>query len=65
MTSHQDEAIAVSENYAAELERQQLIKHCHALVAVIASRPGSTKLLRGIVPTLEQFAAYKVNRVQR
>ncbi len=53
----------MSENHAAaELERQQLIKKCHSLVAAIANRPGSTKLLRGILPTLEIFAGYKANR---
>ncbi|MBA2748905.1 MAG: hypothetical protein H0U45_09245 [Tatlockia sp.] len=46
---------------AAELERQQLIRQCHSLVAAIANRPGSTKLLRGIVPTIETFAGYKAN----
>ena len=44
----------MNENHtAAELERQQLIRHCHSLVAAIANRPGSIKLLKGIVPTLE------------
>jgi len=57
-------AIAMNENqqtHAAELERQQLIKQCHSLIAAIASRPGATKLY-GIMPTLEQYAAYKQNR---
>lgn len=45
-----------------ELERQQLIKECHCLIAVIANRPGSIKLLRGVLPTLETFAGYKSNR---
>ena len=53
------------ENHAAELERQELIKKCHCLVAAIANRPGSTKLLLGIVPTLELFASYKANRRSR
>jgi len=42
-------AIAMNENqqtHAAELERQQLIKQCHILIAAIASRPGQQKLLR-------------------
>lgn len=51
--------------YTAELERQQLIKQCHCLVAAIASRPGSVKLLRGIIPMLEIYAGYKTNRVRR
>lgn len=51
--------------HAAELERQQLIKQCHCLVAVIASRPGAIKLLRGILPMLEIYAGYKANRVLR
>ena len=56
----------MSENHAAaELERQQLIKKCHSLVAAIASRPGSTKLLRGILPTLEIFAGYKANSLRQ
>jgi hypothetical protein len=52
----------MSESYAVELERQELIKKCHSLVAAIANRPGSIKLLKGILPTLELFAAYKANR---
>lgn len=62
------------ENHAAELERQQLIKQAQALVAAmlakrsafgIASRPGATKLLKGVMPTLEMYAGYKANRVRR
>jgi len=49
----------------AELERQQLIKQCHCLIAVIASRPGAIKLLRGVIPMLEIYAAHKANRVRR
>lgn len=45
----------------SELERQQLIKQAHSLIAVIASRPGSIKLLRGVIPMLETYAAYKSN----
>lgn len=48
--------------HAAELERQQLIKQCHSLVAAIASKPSSIKLLRGILPMLEIYASYKANR---
>ncbi len=55
----------MNDHTAAELERQQLIKRCHCLVAAIANRPGSTKLLLGIVPTLELFAGYKANRRSR
>ncbi len=51
--------------YAAELERQQLIKEAHSLVAAIASRPGATKLLRGILPVLQQYASYKQGRWRR
>jgi len=51
--------------HAAELERQQLIKQAHCLVAVIASRPGSIKLLQGVIPMLEIYAGYKANRVRR
>jgi hypothetical protein len=50
---------------AAELERQQLIRQCHSLVAAIANRPGSTKLLKGILPTLEVFAGYKANSLRQ
>lgn len=46
-------------------ERQQLIKQAHSLIAAIASRPGSTKLLRGIMPTLQLYAGYKTNRKRR
>lgn len=49
---------------AAELERQELLKKCHCLIAVIASRPGSTKLLRGVIPMLQVFANYKANRAR-
>lgn len=49
----------------AELERQQLVKQAHCLVAAIASRPGAIKLLRGVIPTLEIYASYKANRVRR
>ncbi|MCY7284794.1 MAG: hypothetical protein LH679_15485 [Cyanobacteria bacterium CAN_BIN43] len=52
----------MNQSYTAEPERQQLIRHCHSLVAAIASRPGSIKLLRGIVPMLEMFAGYKARR---
>jgi len=55
-------AIAMNENqqtHAAELERQQLIKQCHVLIAAIASR-GATKLL-GIMQRAV-YAAYKQNR---
>lgn len=51
----------MNQSYIAELERQQLIKHCHSLIAEIANRPGAVKLLRGIVPTLERFARYKAS----
>lgn len=51
--------------YAAELERQQLIKQAHSLIAAIASRPGSVKLLKGVMPTLRLYAGYKANRVRR
>lgn len=48
-----------------ELERQQLIKHAHCLIAVIASRPGAIKLLRGVIPMLEIYAGYKSNQARR
>jgi hypothetical protein len=51
--------------YKFECERQRLISECHALVAAIASRPGSTKLLRVVAPMLEHYASYKANRAQR
>lgn len=53
------------EDHTAELDRQQLIKQAHALVAAIASRPGATKLLKGIMPTLQLYAGYKSNRARR
>lgn len=49
-------------NKTAELERQQLIEQCYRLIAAIASRPGSTKLLRGVLKSLEIYAGYKANR---
>lgn len=51
--------------HAAELEREQLIKQAHCLIAAIASRPGAIKLLRGILPMLETYASYKANRARR
>lgn len=51
--------------HAAELERQQLIKQAHCLVAAIASRPGSIKLLRGVIPMLEIYAGYKASRARQ
>jgi hypothetical protein len=51
--------------HAAELERQQLVKQAHCLVAAIASRPGAIKLLRGVIPMLEIYAGYKANRMWR
>lgn len=68
MKPRSEDALAMNgaqENHAAELERQQLIKQAHSLVAAIASRPGATKLLRGIMPTLELYAGYKSNCVRR
>lgn len=49
-------------NETPELERQQLIEQCHRLITAIASRPGSTKLLRGALKSLEIYAAYKTGR---
>lgn len=43
-------------------EHQRLVAQCHSLVDVIANRPGAVKLLKGVLPTLEQYAAYKMNR---
>lgn len=43
-------------------EHQELVARAHALIAAIARRPGSIKLLQGIMPTLELFASYKQNR---
>ncbi len=55
----------MNQSYIAELERQSLIKQCHCLIAAIANRPGSTKLLRGVLPTLETFAGYKANSLRQ
>ena len=55
----------VHQSHAAELERQDLIKQAHCLIAVIASRPGSTKLLKGILPMLHLHAQYKVRKPRR
>ena len=54
----------VYQSHAAELERQQLIKQCHCLIAAIASRPGAIKLLRGVIPILEIYAGYKASRAR-
>jgi hypothetical protein len=48
-----------------ERQRQELLKEAHSLIAVIASRPGSIKLLRITVAMLQSYAAYKANRKQR
>jgi hypothetical protein len=45
-----------------ELERQELIKKAHSLIALISHRPGSTKLLKNVVLVLESYANYKLNR---
>ena len=37
----------------AELKHQERLKCCHYLIAQIAKRSGGTKLLRGILPTLD------------
>ena len=47
------------QTHAAELERQQLTKRAHCLVAQIATRPGAVKLLKGIIPLLQIYANYK------
>lgn len=41
----------------AELKRQ-----CHALIEVVAKRPGAIKLLQGVLNQLQIFAQYKANR---
>lgn len=56
-----DDVIAIP-NHAAELEHQELVKRCHSLVAKIANQPGAIKNLKGILPMLETYAAYKGNR---
>lgn len=53
------------QNRTLEIERQQLVKQAHCLIAAIASRPGSTKLLQGVIPMLKIYASYKVNRARR
>ena len=54
--------MSTQSDHVAELERQRLIKEAHSLVAAIATRPGSTKLLKGVIPILEMYASYKSNR---
>lgn len=60
-----DDAITVSENYAAEAERQQLLRDCHGLIAAIGQQPYSNKLLRSARESLERCLKYKGNRVRR
>jgi hypothetical protein len=48
------------EQVRAELERERLIAECHSLIAAIASKPGSIKLLRGGVLSLRLYAAKKL-----
>jgi hypothetical protein len=45
-----------------EREHQHLVKEAHCLIAAIASRPGSIKLLRITVAMLQSYANYKLNR---
>ncbi|MBW4639790.1 MAG: hypothetical protein KME05_16450 [Gloeocapsa sp. UFS-A4-WI-NPMV-4B04] len=54
----------VHQSHAAELERQDLIRQCHCLIAVIANRPTSVKLLRKVVPMLQIYAGYKASRAR-
>ncbi len=49
----------------AELERQELIKKAHSLIALIAAKPNSLKVLRSTVAMLESYFAYKSGRGQR
>jgi hypothetical protein len=48
--------------YELERQHQELVKRAHSLIAAIASRPGSLKLLRITVAMLQSYAAYKANR---
>lgn len=59
------EAIAVSENqqnHVLELQRQQLLRDCHGLIAAIGQKPYSNKLLRSARESLEKCLEYKANR---
>ncbi len=58
----------MSENhssYAAERQRQELIKEAHSLISVIASKPNSLKLLQAAVSALQIYSGYKANRFRR
>lgn len=48
-----------------ELERQQLIKECHSLLALIAQKPYAIKLLHSARDGLLLVAGYKSNRIKR
>jgi len=45
-----------------EQEYRALVEQCHNLISVIAKRPGAVKLLRGILPTLQQYGGEMSNR---
>jgi hypothetical protein len=50
-----------TQQFHAELERQELIKQCHRLISAIAYRPGYIKLLTLAKNHLETLAQYKGN----
>lgn len=50
------------QSHAAELERQQLLRDCHGLIAAIGHKPYSNKLLRSARDSLERCLEYKANR---
>ncbi|MBD2076415.1 hypothetical protein H6F86_21520 [Phormidium sp. FACHB-592] len=42
----------------------QLKAEAHRLIEAIARRPGSIKLLLGVLPVLQMYANYKANQQQ-
>ena len=52
-------------NHAAELEREALIKECHSLIALIANKAYSNKLLKAAKAGLTLISQYKSNRGER
>ena len=51
-----------SQQIAAELERQALLKDCHSLIAEIGKKAYANKLLRSARESLLRCLAYKANR---
>jgi hypothetical protein len=54
--------VASIKETSQELERQQLLRECHSLVALIGQSPYSIKLLKAARSALLLTAGYKAHR---